>query len=219
MAVGGSVFSVEISTHTPVRVWRKLNMLQNQDKISTHTPVRVWRHFSEICAHMQEISTHTPVRVWLVCLSFGNCHCLFQLTHPWGCDYWIPKRRWEEREDFNSHTREGVTCWTYRSCSWLFQFQLTHPWGCDMIDPQYTSRRCNISTHTPVRVWPIKNCDIIKLQHFNSHTREGVTNRLFRHRGIILNFNSHTREGVTISVNYCYRNRVISTHTPVRVWP
>ena len=36
--------------------------------------------------------------------------------------------------------------------------------------------------------------------HFNSHTREGVTGRIWGVDMAHTNFNSHTREGVTSSV-------------------
>ena len=75
-----------------------------------------------------------------------------------------------------------------------------------------------ISTHTPVRVWQrfCQECD--SKRYFNSHTREGATERCFiqvrlsifqlthpwgcdlRDRLILsgrTDFNSHTREGVT----------------------
>ena len=54
-------------------------------RISTHTPVRVWRNMKR-CSRLLKISTHTPVRVWP------------KLEN-------LKKRA----EDFNSHTREGVT--------------------------------------------------------------------------------------------------------------
>ena len=76
---------------------------------------------------------------------------VFQLTHPWGCD-WIPKRRWKERKDFNSHTREGVT---------LKALCMIRIW--------------TISTHTPVRVWLVSRKCYCRRKDFNSHTREGVT--------------------------------------------
>ena len=98
----------EISTHTPVRVWRsgKQNKLLLQS-ISTHTPVRVWQSYLcelnfqfDFNSHTREgvtwaciiavkeqiISTHTPVRVWLYIVK--------------GC---------KGLKNFNSHTREGVT--------------------------------------------------------------------------------------------------------------
>ena len=143
----------------------------------------------------QQISTHTPVRVWPRRCKTWSGICQFQLTHPWGCD--------------------GYS-WT--STSHPQQFQLTHPWGCDnnvlIILPfgnnfnshtregvtlENSPALCvaaYISTHTPVRVWPLS----------------GYINEL------TLNFNSHTREGVTLSYSRQTNLFFISTHTPVRVW-
>ena len=142
----------------------------------------------------RKISTHTPVRVWQY-----QKHIQTHRT-----------------EDFNSHTREGVTH-NQLLRTQQPKFQLTHPWGCDYKFPNgyYISW---ISTHTPVRVWLrhiIKiiigsifqlthpwGCDsfgklpVIEIMYFNSHTREGVTWYL-RRSCVCRDFNSHTREGVT----------------------
>ena len=119
----------------------------------------------------------------------------FQLTHPWGCDLKKSLAFLEE------------------------QFQLTHPWGCDG-RWTYKEEKTGISTHTPVRVWPlwklfqlvggfisthtpvrVWQTSGLKLPaevNFNSHTREGVT--ALRHfPSAPPHFNSHTREGVTPS--------------------
>ena len=107
---------------------------------------------------MMIISTHTPVRVWLHTLNCG-----------------------EGFQDFNSHTREGVTSIIHFPFIFVFyfnshtregvtkksqvkilykKFQLTHPWGCDA-PPDMGG-------------------------------------------GDLLDFNSHTREGVTYSLNTIY---------------
>ena len=56
------------------------------------------------------------------------------------------------------------------------------------------------------------------LLYFNSHTREGVTDRSWKIT-FGKNFNTHTREGVTKIIACNYQQLSISTHTPVRVWP
>ena len=99
------------------------------------------------------------------------------------------------------------------------KFQLTHPWGCDRKLPEET----------------------IFTGNFNSHTREGVTwynrpwlnfHQLFQlthpwgcdhlhpqNLKMPVYFNSHTREGVTLYIILHLYQYIISTHTPVRVWP
>ena len=123
----------------------------------------------------------------------------------------------EALANFNSHTREGVTCKVKEKV-----------------------RRWKISTHTPVRVWLGKTTLCNKISDFNSHTREGVTRYQKYCRGksckfqlthpwgcdqtrILMQkdslyFNSHTREGVTETANDEQFKKFISTHTPVRVW-
>ena len=100
--------------------------------ISTHTPVRVWLFWNSY-GIFNAISTHTPVRVWpnlaISCIITSG----FQLTHPWGCDH-IGHIEYLKQANFNSHTREGVT---KTLC-------------------EYSNNK-NISTHTPVRVWPVKH--------------------------------------------------------------
>ena len=53
--------------------------------------------------------------------------------------------------------------------------------------------------------------------NFNSHTREGVTEKLLPYMMFHIHFNSHTREGVTILMLFYTSIKYISTHTPVRV--
>ena len=122
------------------------------------------------------------------------------------------------QNNFNSHTREGVTQVTIQKIMemMIFQlthpwgcdtrtrrllmqskpFQLTHPWGCDSIEGLAHTHSDGISTHTPVRVWLWGKVQICLIIYFNSHTREGVT--MFGH------------------IEYSHIK--ISTHTPVRVW-
>ena len=104
-----TIYPSKISTHTPVRVWPNTFSLPHHEKgISTHTPVRVWLQ----CFYYKQdrffISTHTPVRVWLSALLPRSSAPKFQLTHPWGCDKG-KKAQEAARQNFNSHTREGVT--------------------------------------------------------------------------------------------------------------
>ena len=118
--------------------------------ISTHTPVRVWHALTGKTGATFVISTHTPVRVWRISVLSAVWLCKFQLTHPWGCDPPFSAAAslqdnfnshtregvtaWEENSalvaDFNSHTREGVTVKGADSDAHKI-FQLTHPWGCD----------------------------------------------------------------------------------------
>ena len=122
-----------------------------------------------------------------------------------------------QQSDFNSHTREGVTngeTYFRRTKS----FQLTHPWGCDL--PLWL-RFGLLQIFQLTHPW---GCDYNQLtlnsnfQHFNSHTREGVTFLHIKLSNLIIfqlthpwgcdwccvqsgqvstHFNSHTREGVT----------------------
>ena len=148
---GRNSHAVRISTHTPVRVWQNpVGYMNSCYRISTHTPVRVWHIFlSQNYSRFQfqlthpwgcdevpdinwftlPISTHTPVRVWP---SAVRIFCFFIVisTHT-------PVRVWQVEQyrkylynNFNSHTREGVTL----------------P---DMVNIASGV----ISTHTPVRVW------------------------------------------------------------------
>ena len=205
--------SVEISTHTPVRVWRSaLRFHQGQGDFNSHTREGVTSGFT-LAVNAGMISTHTPVRVWRQSQMPVLWKEKFQLTHPWGCDVrqckcyntqvistHTPVRVWRyflhlytHKQHFNSHTREGVTI-SKPFCRWTLTFQLTHPWGCD------TSFRhliilIPISTHTPVRVWLIGNV-------FKS----------------MLTISTHTP--VRVWPLDCLELIIaqISTHTPVRVW-
>ena len=159
--------------YIPVRVWQAKQPIHHIDNafqlthpwgcdiiivfnnficiISTHTPVRVWHSWQFLMFFCRNISTHTPVRVWLFFAVMVVWETSFQLTHPWGCDYYTCA--WFLTDyNFNSHTREGVTIVALVLFHGL-KFQLTHPWGCD-----------NLTS-------------ISNLTHgnFNSHTREGVT--------------------------------------------
>ena len=118
----------QISTHTPVRVWPIWTVTFDLCPISTHTPVRVWQSFFEIPRAWSNFNSHTREgvtglsNVFDVAGNFNShtregvtitCKCvnlslLFQLTHPWGCDFPI-----------------------FTPSSNLAKFQLTHPWGCD----------------------------------------------------------------------------------------
>ena len=121
-----------------------------------------------------KISTHTPVRVW-------------QFSVFWSLEY----------HNFNSHTREGVT--VMRSLSFFLRNFNSHTR--EGVTHHYTDtfRHNVISTHTPVRVWHKSfrhricvslfqlthpwGCDsawripLPGQDYFNSHTREGVTQK------------------------------------------
>ena len=167
------VEAAEISTHTPVRVWPLwLWLSMSEMHFNSHTREGVTT--SGRCRYFpMKISTHTPVRVW-------QEHQVFQSSSNY----------------FNSHTREGVTL-----CVSCFQetlkFQLTHPWGCDAQDIRLFQLRHNISTHTPVRVWPgteWMRCPRCKFQLTHPWGCDGAFSIIIQ---TPLHFNSHTREGVT----------------------
>ena len=202
-----------------MRVW--LNSVNHKTVffISTHTPVRVWRFLRSITPGSLQFQLTHP---W-GCDAAVNRNIpysgIFQLTHSWGCDCTSPEPDINRNNHFNSHTREGVTYYLAYSRLPIKGFQLTHPWGCDG-RWTYKEEKTGISTHTPVRVWPlwklfqlvggfisthtpvrVWQTSGLKLPaevNFNSHTREGVT--ALRHfPSAPPHFNSHTREGVTPS--------------------
>ena len=157
--------------------------------------MRVWLISFIYCKLLGNFNSHTREGVTGFASRVNTWDVPFQLTHPWGCDdvaeffcyhnrisTHTPVRVWPAPflsdiatdQNFNSHTREGVTLliisaigiyhisthtpvrvWLY-SCSlflMVFTFQLTHPWGCDGIGLDLANWLA-ISTHTPVRVWP-----------------------------------------------------------------
>ena len=141
----------------------------------------------------------------------------FQLTHPWGCDALVryecspkpaisthtPVRVWRWNFvvlwmslHFNSHTREGVTPLKW-STAVPWSFQLTHPWGCDC-EPLYAFMAVVISTHTPVRVWPVFGSTVLSFIIFQLTHPWGCDHEFSKDRDTYLHFNSHTREGVTM---------------------
>ena len=142
-----------------------------------------------------QISTHTPVRVWRCVFHNYSNSFAFQLTHPWGCDF--PPCFGRLGIKISTHT--PVRVWLYRLQRYAHSstFQLTHPWGCDAV----------------------ADTKAITSEDFNSHTREGVTKAPREKVQPGNNFNSHTREGVTSQSTAVADDSVISTHTPVRVWP
>ena len=118
--------------------------------ISTHTPVRVWRTVYIKSLDDADFNSHTREGVTIPLVN-GFQTLRFQLTHPWGCDEKVsryitkyisisthtPVRVWHRptppcrhSNDFNSHTREGVTLFLSTGLNVKI-----------------------ISTHTPVRVW------------------------------------------------------------------
>ena len=121
-----------ISTHTPVRVWRFPSVAKAKKHIiSTHTPVRVWPNDIIILQYYSNISTHTPVRVWLVNTDTVN-HKRPISTHTPVRVWLLLKELRIMQTNFNSHTREGVTSEVIKISS-SRKFQLTHPWGCDWV--------------------------------------------------------------------------------------
>ena len=109
--------------------------------------------------------------------------------------------------------------WRLRGCPphACQRFQLTHPWGCDEYHIPRT-RDNYISTHTPVRVWHKPHL-YITVFDISTHTPVRVWPDILQTcNGEDGHFNSHTREGVT-QAEMRWDNEVrISTHTPVRVW-
>ncbi len=193
-----------ISTHTPVRVWLCLLDPYNLKyaHFNSHTREGVTVNLCNIKIKFA-ISTHTPVRVWLTGIKKAVGTYKFQLTHPWGCDVSADAgitASW----NFNSHTREGVTCLSPFIFSRLVISTHT-PVRVWQDQNYYSYYHCAISTHTPVRVWRIRQkkrnrttkfqlthpwgCDLSTLwplqaiYHFNSHTREGVTIKELKNHG------------------------------------
>ena len=143
----------------------------------------------------------------------------FQLTHPWGCDYFGTSPQ-EFSPEISTHT--PVRVWLLSQLELIFPkiisthtpvrvwlrgiairllreiFQLTHPWGCDGGGGRGGHWPAQFQLTHP---W---GCDPICVRY---------SQRRKKH------FNSHTREGVTLRSCYDTYEKVISTHTPVRVWP
>ena len=206
------------NSHTREGVTVTLYRKYSDGTISTHTPVRVWLRFLEETSITSYFNSHTREGVTKIFTHIDKMSLKFQLTHPWGCDQLLPLPQLLPK-DFNSHTREGVTFLHHRTYQMHpinfnshtregvtepcligkvieYKFQLTHPWGCDDVDANRMFI-CEISTHTPVRVWPWRRSWAAYCpRHFNSHTREGVT-LISALLSCLSHFNSHTREGVT----------------------
>ena len=144
------------------------------------------------------ISTHTPVRVWRISYHSFYGAPRFQLTHPWGCDFF------QRAEKFSTVSFQLTHPWgcdlqsrTIQCSITLFQlthpwgcdildrlfwksgwFQLTHPWGCDLVHNDIYDNIFRISTHTPVRVWR-KPSRVIKYpKYISTHTPVRVWLRL-----------------------------------------
>ena len=196
---GVDIYTIQISTHTPVRVWQSLNvsislksefqlthpwgcdasldeMTEKDKDFNSHTREGVTVWWTYIRTEKLYFNSHTREGVTSQIAAHAASNGIFQLTHPWGCDYssrpsrdlkeistHTPVRVWRTGEiwmlskacNFNSHTREGVTMKLCRIMN-VFAFQLTHPWGCDSVE-MVNSRPVVISTHTPVRVWQYRH--------------------------------------------------------------
>ena len=120
------------------------------------------------------ISTHTPVRVWLLNARTPAPSGGFQLTHPWGCDF-SPEKFIVPLIGISTHT--PVRVWLLFVYVILYSvFISTHTPVRVWPEPEKPEApHFSISTHTPVRVWPVLILHRPNVQHFNSHTREGVT--------------------------------------------
>ena len=167
--------SIEISTHTPVRVWLQWEHQQPcLHYFNSHTREGVTETATGVSEGVCNFNSHTREGVtFCVIVSFCNCSEHFNSHTREGVTLYIfqraalflisthtPVRVWHamyeptrlSNENFNSHTREGVTFWVLE-VKIDIRFQLTHPWGCDI----YSYRRITADFN------------------FNSHTREGVT--------------------------------------------
>ena len=180
-----------------MRVWlyRSRNTAWDIPHFNSHTREGVT--FGSIGYFVRKvISTHTPVRVWLF-LKFITVKIFqFQLTHPWGCDFFF----WCKFLPAYISTHTPVRVWliTINSQMIIKLFQLTHPWGCD-------------------RTYPLSRCG---LRNFNSHTREGVTSSLYTSNRAVSVFQlTHPWGCDPIAGCFTIVRVYISTHTPVRVWP
>ena len=143
-----------ISTHTPVRVWHSGQAILEVRLISTHTPVRVWPDFFISISLASEISTHTPVRVWL---KLSKNWIKFIISTHTPVRVWLKEITGVPWGTISTHT--PVRVWLRADEHFRFH--------------------SGISTHTPVRVWRIYFTVSCQVAYFNSHTREGVTNRLY----------------------------------------
>ena len=204
-----------------MRVWQFLYLWYLHTlQISTHTPVRVWQITPLIILLCEVFQlTHPwgcdPTTPLSLCISSDfNTHTRVGVTAYFDANFFF-------YFDFNSHTREGVTAETRKNVL-RSSFQLTHPWGCDpsireqrKAQPisthtpvrvwrwglKYEKGRYFISTHTPVRVWLCCICETLAAS-ISTHTPVRVWPGVKKAVGTYKNFNSHTREGVTGSMDY-----------------
>ena len=184
-----------ISTHTPVRVWRSaLHFHQGQRDFNSHTREGVTCNLQPCQTLRPDFNSHTREGVTQIKTDLISVFTIFQLTHPWGCDRLKLKNHvWQKFQlthpwgcdlynrlplsttfNFNSHTREGVT------------FSGLKSWG-----------DVPISTHTPVRVWHKPKFRLPSDDKISTHTPVRVWHWYRWHYKCFSNFNSHTREGVT----------------------
>ena len=142
---------------------------------------------------------------------------------------------------FNSHTREGVTAGIWAGQGGFLHFNSHTREGVTSCFSLDSLRNSYFNSHTREGVTLLGIARTQQALNFNSHTREGVTlkrvQKLLNHSS---DFNSHTREGVTGGgrgghwpaqfqlthpwgcdeyPNSHVHYGLISTHTPVRVWP
>ena len=118
---------------------------------NSHTREGVTNCFSRNCYIIRNFNSHTREGVTISPAAATLRIVGFQLTHPWGCDFFRIVKG-QHQNNFNSHTREGVTS-----------------------NIRIYAHMQEISTHTPVRVWRALDVQRGKNRNFNSHTREGVT--------------------------------------------
>ena len=229
-------YVIHISTHTPVRVWLaspRCSIISLKFQL-THPWGCDILHYKWFLKG-RDFNSHTREGVTDLSRSL-QALISFQLTHPWGCDNWTLLSYIIIK--ISTHT--PVRVWPAAS-TWYINLKIsTHtpvrvwPNVCADNGGEY-----NFNSHTREGV----TARVTFLYHFcnfNSHTREGVTNgrRLSPSIGRFQlthpwgcdtkvniyhlshsDFNSHTREGVTARFEVTLLPSVISTHTPVRVWP
>ena len=138
------------------------------------------------------VSIHAPVKVRLAWLRLSSSNT-----------------------SFNSRTREGATCLILLPLL-PFVFQFTHPWRCDV------SFYCNLYGYNkfqfphPLSFVICACCSFFCTSFFNSRTREGATNTLFREICKLRFHVTHPFRCVFVYSLHRFQYQV-SIHAPVKV--
>ena len=135
--------------------------------ISTHTPVRVWLSPNRRRRAGLYFNSHTREGVTTFLLIINQSVYVFQLTHPWGCDY---TNGWNMIYQLKISTHTPVRVWHSVEADTALSITIsTHTpvrvWPC----PELDGHKHQISTHTPVRVWHLSD-DIYNLLIISTHT-------------------------------------------------